>query len=195
MIGYRDFADTELLSRLKENCHESFQKIYRRYWKVCFLQLYRKSGNKELAEELTQNVFVSLWERRSIVVIANLSSYLQTAARYAFINHLKTMLQLDNYADYQKQHGKTDCNNLEEQLAVQDLLSAIEKGINMLPLKTRKIFVLSRLEYQSVKEISRALKISEKAVEYHITQSLKIMRVVLKDYIIVMVLLAILPIA
>ncbi|HWV73539.1 MAG TPA: sigma-70 family RNA polymerase sigma factor [Pseudosphingobacterium sp.] len=188
-MAYCDFTDAELLFKIKENNHEAFKEIYKRYWKVCYLQLFRKSGSKELAEELTQRVFVSLWERRAVAQITNLSSYLLSAVRYSFINHLKTLLQFDHYTDYQQQRIDIGCNNLEEQLAVRDLSISIEKGIEMLPRKTREVFVLSRMEYRSVKEISQALKISEKAVEYHITQSLKAMRIALKDYMIVVVML------
>jgi len=188
-MEYSDFTDAELLIRLKINDHQSFKEIYKRYWKVCFLQLFRKSGSKELAEELTQNVFVSLWERREVVEITNLSAYLLGAVRFSFINHLKTLLQFEEYAASRKLNGQVDCNILEEQLAVRELSVSIEKGINLLPRKTREVFVLSRMEYFSVKEIAQKLKISEKAVEYHITQSLKAMRIALKDYIIIMVLL------
>ncbi|MCL4639236.1 RNA polymerase sigma factor [Olivibacter jilunii] len=184
-MEYCDSTDAELLTKIKENDHQAFKEIYKRYWKVCFLQLFKKSSSKELAEELTQNIFISLWERRQIVEINNLSAYLMSAVRFSFINYLKNVLQFDQYAEYKKTHSEIGANSLEEQLAVRELSISIEKGINMLPRKTREVFVLSRLEYNSVKEIAQKLKISEKAVEYHITQSLKAMRLALKDYMII----------
>ncbi|MFC0318764.1 MULTISPECIES: RNA polymerase sigma factor [Olivibacter] len=184
-MEYCDSTDAELLTKIKENDHRAFKEIYKRYWKVCFLQLFKKSSSKELAEELIQNIFISLWERRQIVEINNLSAYLMSAVRFSFINYLKNVLQFDQYAEYKKTHSEIGANSLEEQLAVRELSISIEKGINMLPRKTREVFVLSRLEYNSVKEIAQKLKISEKAVEYHITQSLKAMRLALKDYMII----------
>lgn len=184
-MEYCDSTDAELLTKIKENDHQAFKEIYKRYWKVCFLQLFKKSSSKELAEELIQNIFISLWERRQIVEINNLSAYLMSAVRFSFINYLKNVLQFDQYAEYKKTHSEIGANSLEEQLAVRELSISIEKGINMLPRKTREVFVLSRLEYNSVKEIAQKLKISEKAVEYHITQSLKAMRLALKDYMII----------
>ncbi|GAA4806169.1 RNA polymerase sigma-70 factor [Olivibacter ginsenosidimutans] len=188
-MEHTDFTDVELLMELKANNHQAFKVIYKRYWKVCFLQVFRKSGSKELAEELTQNVFVSLWERRQVVEISNLSAYLLSAVRFSFINHLKNLLQFDIYVENKKINGEIGCNVLEERLAVRELSVSIEKGINLLPRKTREVFVLSRLEYRSVKEIAQQLKISEKAVEYHITQSLKVMRIALKDYMLLFILL------
>jgi len=182
-------TDTELLSELRNNNHRAFQELYKRHWKKCYLKLFSKSGSRELAEELTQNIFVSLWERRHVVEISNLSAYLISAVRFSFINHLKNLLHFDRYVDNKKVNGEIGSNNLEEQLAVRELSVSIEKGINLLPRKTREVFVLSRMEYNSVKEIAQKLKISEKAVEYHITQSLKAMRIALKDYIIVTILI------
>ncbi|MEH6306597.1 sigma-70 family RNA polymerase sigma factor [Olivibacter sp. CPCC 100613] len=185
-------TDAELLTRIKENDHQAFKEIYKRYWKVCFLQLFKKSSSKELAEELTQNIFISLWERRQVVEISNLSAYLMSAVRFSFINYLKNVLQFDQYSAYKKTQGEIGTNSLEEQLAVRELSVSIEKGINLLPRKTREVFVLSRLEYNSVKEIAEKLKISEKAVEYHITQSLKTMRLALKDYMLIITLVLLL---
>lgn len=185
-------TDAELLTKIKENDHQAFKEIYKRYWKVCFLQLFKKSNSKELAEELTQNIFISLWERRQTVDISNLSAYLMSSVRFSFINYLKNILQFDQYAAYKKTHSEIGANSLEEQLAVRELSISIEKGINLLPRKTREVFVLSRFEYNSVKEIAQKLKISEKAVEYHITQSLKTMRLALKDYLIIIALVSLL---
>jgi len=187
-MDYADLTDAELLLKIKEDDHFAFKEIYKRYWKSCYFQLYRKSGVKELAEELTQNIFVSLWERRDIATISNLSSYLFSAVRFSFINHLKTLLQFDNYVAYKQQVNTESNNSLEEELAASDLSMSIEKGINMLPVKTREVFMLSRFGYRSVKEISETLEISEKAVEYHITRSLKAMRIALKDYIVLLIL-------
>jgi len=186
-MNYADFTDAELLLKIKEDDHVAFKEIYSRYWKSCYFQLYRKSGLSELAEELTQNIFVSLWERRRVATITNLSSYLFSAVRFSFINHLKSLLQFDNYVAY-KQQTNTEFNNSEEEMAASDLSMSIEKGIKMLPVKTREIFMLSRFGYRSVKEISETLEISEKAVEYHITRSLKAMRIALKDYIVLVTL-------
>jgi RNA polymerase sigma-70 factor (ECF subfamily) len=60
---------------------------------------------------------------------------------------------------------------------------AIEKAIYQLPDKTQTVFKMSRFEEKSHKEIAVTLDLSEKSVEYHITQALKFLRVYLKDYL------------
>ena len=63
-----------------------------------------------------------------------------------------------------------------------DLSEAVEQAVNKLPEKSREVFRLSRLEGRSKKEIAKLLQLSEKAIEYHLTKSLKELRVQLKDY-------------
>jgi RNA polymerase sigma-70 factor (ECF subfamily) len=65
---------------------------------------------------------------------------------------------------------------------VGDLTKAVEEVMKKLPEKTYAVFKMSRFENQSVKSIAQQLSLSEKAVEYHITQSLKVLKEQLKSY-------------
>ena len=71
----------------------------------------------------------------------------------------------------------------EHSLSVEEIKATMAQSIQQLPEKTRQIFVLSRYEQQSHREIAERLDLSEKSVEYHITQALKYLRVELKDYL------------
>jgi len=183
-MNYANLKDEDLLCLLQEDNHFAFKEIYKRYWKICYLQVLKKSNNKELAEELTQSIFISLWERRYEQHINQLPAYLLSAVRFSFINHVKRLLRFEQYLNHKQAKQTVEYDSLEQELALKDLKQAIEKGVSLLPYKTREVFRLSRMEYRPVKDIARQLKISEKAVEYHITQSLKTMRMVLKEYLI-----------
>ena len=182
-------SDIELLEGLAENRKDAFREIYMRYWKEIFLAAYKKVRHKELAEELTQNLFISLWERRSEIEIKNLRSYLFGALKYSIINHYKSQIVHEKYIGYLNKSSKEDACSTDQSILLRDLSEAIEKGVSLLPKKTQKVFLLSRVENLSVKDIARVLKISEKAVEYHVTQSLKTMRIHLKDYLMILLLI------
>ncbi|MCL7987870.1 sigma-70 family RNA polymerase sigma factor [Sphingobacterium sp. lm-10] len=179
-----DLTNQTLLSLLKKSDHGAFEEIYRRYWRSLFRQLHAKSGNMELAEELTQKIFVSLWERRAELNIQHLPSYLDAAARFSFINHIKSVIKAERFAHFKKsEDDPQQQNNCIDPLSAKELMGQLYDGLKQLPPKTRQIFVMSRIEYQSVKKIAHALQLSEKAVEYHITKSLKALRIVLRDYL------------
>ena len=63
-----------------------------------------------------------------------------------------------------------------------DLQKAVEEAMKQLPEKTLEVFRMSRFEEKSVREIAEIMKLSEKAVEYHITKSLKVLKEHLNQY-------------
>jgi len=183
-MDYKLLSDDELIVLFKEGDERAFKEIYLRYWQQIYHVAYRKVHHKELAEELTQNLFVELWRRRTSLVINTLSAYLFGSLRYSVINHYKSLLVQESYHNYIKDSNNLGIvNNTDYLLMLNELSEALAKGIALLPKKTAEVFRMSRMEHRSVKDISKQLNISEKAVEYHITQSLKSIRFYLKEYL------------
>lgn len=176
-------TDDELIVLFKDGSERAFREIYTRYWKEVFRVAYKKVHHKELAEELTQNLFVDLWRRKENVCIQSISCYLFGSLKFSIINHYKSQLVRVNYQNKHKSENTGIVANTDYLLMLNELSEALHEGISRLPKKTGEVFKLSRMEHYSIKDISKELNISEKAVEYHITQSLKSMRFHLKDYL------------
>jgi RNA polymerase sigma-70 factor (ECF subfamily) len=182
-MDYTAIKDEHLLKLLQASDEGALREIYLRYWKNLYLTALKKIRCKEVAEELVQNVIVSLWSNRKVTVVRNLEGYLKVAIKYQVINFIKAKLYQDKKSrevmtaeEYEQSLGETG-------MCAKELSTAIDNAILQLPEKTRQVFNLSRFEEQSVKEIARTMNISEKAVEYHITKSIKILKVHLKDFI------------
>lgn len=182
-MNYSLLTDDELIIFFKDGSERAFKEIYLRYWKEIFQVAYKKVSNKELAEELTQNLFTDLWRRRENINIISISCYLFGSLKYSIINHYKSQLVRNNYQNQLRKLDHQTVENTDYLVMLNELSEALNEGISKLPKKTGEVFKLSRMEHYSVKDISRELNISEKAVEYHITQSLKSMRFYLKDYL------------
>lgn len=182
---YAICSDGELLQALTIGDGLAFEAIYKRHWRKVYLTACKKLHSKEVAEELTQNIFVSLWERRATLAITTLESYLMTALKYKVINYIDATL-LKNKIFHNLQQTSTDIvgPNVDNLIAMKEIRAAIEIALTGLPEKTQTIFRLSRFENKTIKEIAALINMNEKAVEYHITQSLKKMRIHLKDFII-----------
>ena len=134
-----------------------------------------------------QNIFVNLWEKRAASSIEHLESYLQAAVKYRVINYFKSFLAKEKYLKNLKtQYSETEDTSATN-LLLHELNAVIDKAIRELPEKTQIIFNLSRTEHYTVKQISESMHLSEKAVEYHITKSLKQLRFYLKEIISVVV--------
>jgi RNA polymerase sigma-70 factor (family 1) len=170
------FTDEQLVSQLSENSKRAFEEIYDRYWYKLFCISFHQTGSREESEELVHDLFESLWKRRAESNISHLSSYLVISMKYLITNHLKSKITWRKYQEYVLLNKMQEISSTEENIQFNDLSEAIDKAMKKLPEKTSKVFQLSRFENQSVKSIAKELRISEKAVEYHITRSLKVLK-------------------
>jgi len=176
-------TDDLLLRLLQTSDEHAFRELYQRYWKKLFTTACYKLKSKEAAEEIVQNIFVSLWEKRATLQIDSLEDYLYIAVKYKVINYVESLMV--RQAGQKQLAGNTTDESTEATIMINDLHAAIQQALKQLPAKTREVFTMSRFEKCSVREIARHMGLTEKAVEYHITQSLKLMRVSLKDYMVV----------
>ncbi|NII23539.1 sigma-70 family RNA polymerase sigma factor [Pseudoflavitalea sp. X16] len=183
MMDYKVFDDEILLKLLKGGDGAALEEIYNRYSETVFVTAFRKVRSKEVAEELVQNLFISLWAKKEQARIEKLEAYLHAAIRYQVIDYIRSKILRERYTQFAKDQLTVDENASESKLLLQELSIAIDNTIKKLPQKTQEIFRLSRYEHRSVKEIAQYMNLSEKAVQYHVTQSLKFMRLHLRDFI------------
>jgi RNA polymerase sigma-70 factor (family 1) len=173
-------ADDELVILMKKSDEKAFRMIYGRYWKNLYLIALRKLNSKEAAEEIIQNIFTALWEKRGQTEISNLGNYLMKATRNRIINQIALLETRQRFLNSFQTNDKD--NSTQAILASRELNDILQKAIELLPTKTKEIFKLSRFENFTVKEIAETMDLTEKGVEYHITNASKLLRVYLKDF-------------
>ncbi|SDE63894.1 RNA polymerase sigma-70 factor, ECF subfamily [Dyadobacter soli] len=175
-----------LLLALQKGDAEAFTAIYKAYWYDMFLVAYRKLRNKEAAEEIVQDIFLRVWRERDTLHIENLNYYLFSAVRYEVIDHIRAKGRTFEYLDYYGAVDSIQDLNTENQLALDELLRVIDECLHILPEKTREIFRLHKLEYWPISRIAPRFGLSEKAVEYHLTKSVRVVRTHLKEVMILL---------
>jgi RNA polymerase sigma-70 factor (ECF subfamily) len=140
------------------------------------------------AEEIVQNIFSTLWEKRKSLHINDPRNYLYIAVRNSVINLVRSKIKERKYWDYYSKFIPVKEEATTHVVEFGELELAMERAVSHLPEKSRKVFRLSREEGRSNAEIAELLHVSEKAIEYHLTQSLRKLRVHLKDFILVLLL-------
>ncbi|OUJ75642.1 hypothetical protein BXP70_04580 [Hymenobacter crusticola] len=188
MRTYVSWTDDALLQALATNDRTAFAELYERYWYRVFAVAYRKLKSREIAEELVQDLFATLWHKRAEQAIQQLEYYLLAAINRRVIGYLRAHQVRAAYADYCRRSQTEASQETEHDLAASDLSEAFAKALLRLPEQSREIFRLSRLEHIPVAEIALRLNLSPKAVEYHLTKSLKLLRVYLRDFTLMAVL-------
>ncbi len=129
--------------------------------------------NKEDADEIVNDSFLAVWEKKeSIEFGEHLKSYLYTIVKNKSINFLKKRkIELD--FDDKAHEVSSNLSNPSQLLEIKELENKVQYLIENLPLKCRQVFVLSRKEQLSNKEIASILDISPKTVENQITIAIK----------------------
>lgn len=182
MIERHIHTDQELLDAIRHDDEKAFAELFQRHWRKVHAMAYTRVRSKEVTEEIVQDIFVSLWNKRASVTINHLSSYLYQAVKFKALNYIASKLVQEKYWDYYKTFIPQKENATDIAVEYNDLLQAVEEGMEGLPEKSKRVFRLNRLEGHSIAEIAASLNLSEKAIQYHLTQSVKKLRVHLKNY-------------
>jgi RNA polymerase sigma-70 factor (family 1) len=182
--SYTSYKDQELLGAIRRDDECAFAELFARYGKVTYKMAYSRVRSREAAEEIVQSLFITLWDKRATLSINNISSYFFAAVKHRVLNAIESKIVHKKYWDYYKNFIPRQENITEHTVEFNELMEAIEKRMEYLPEKSRKVFRLNHFEGQSIAEIANRLDLSEKAIQYHLSRSLKELRLHLKDFII-----------
>lgn len=161
---------------LKNSDKRTYALIIETYSPALMGYIFSLTNDKAFSKDIIQNVFLKLWEKREKLSInSSIKSYLFKSAYNEFINlyHKENSLSAleKNYHESLSHIAQnTDDDNFEQ------LISEVFHEIDKLPPKCKEVFLLSRREGLTNKEIAKYLGISVKTVEAQITKSFKILR-------------------
>ncbi|MEN0051797.1 MAG: RNA polymerase sigma-70 factor [Bacteroidota bacterium] len=173
-------TDRQLLAAIGEGDQEAFDALFRQYYRYLITIAYGYVKDVEWSKDLAQEVFLSLWKRKETLQI---SYSVKAFLRGAIINQCKTALR--------NQHPTIELSNIEfdisseenaqKTIELEELNQSIAAIIASMPERCRAIFLLSRKENLSHKEIAEKLNISTKTIENQMTKALKMLRNGLKE--------------
>ncbi|MFB2120788.1 RNA polymerase sigma-70 factor [Parapedobacter sp. 2B3] len=182
MPNYDSALDEDLLLLLKSNDEAAFTALYNRYWKKLFVMAGYRMGNLEEAEEIVQDIFAALWNRRHTLELAtDLAKYLAVSVKYRVIKTLDRHYREQRYIDSVVCKEQVD-HSTEEKLSFDELSEELAKYVSQLPERCQLVFRLSREEGLSQKQIAENLQISEKTVEAHLAKAFKTLRIKLGNF-------------
>jgi len=170
-----------------------FEEVYTLYFKPLHVYAGIIVKDETEAEEIVQNVFMKIWEKKERIEIqTSLKAYLYKAVYFDSLNllkHQKVKSSYQTHSTYVMKNSKAA--SATDQLLHRNLEDRLRTALNELPEQCRTVFQLSRFEDLKYREIAGRLQISEKTVENHMGKALKILRLKLADFVTVMVLVMI----
>lgn len=146
------------------------------------LYIAKATGNKEDAEEIVHDIFISIWENRAnLHADTNLSSLLFSIAYKRRIDFFRRSLHKPIYEDYMQFHNELTADE-HNQLEYNDFCNIFNKALQQVPARFQTLLALSRIHGLTTEEIAHRLNISQKTVQNGISQGLKLLREHLDNY-------------
>jgi len=173
---YDQLSDIELVQLLKISDEAAFNEIYKRFQGLLYVYACRITHEENEAEDIVQEVFIYLWDKRASVVLNVLSSWLYQAVRYRFFDRLDRRKVRAGHRTSLQSFLEGATYGPDEYVRERELIQLVEKGIAALPSKMQEIFILSRREQLSHKEIASRLNVSEKTVKNQVHNALRILK-------------------
>lgn len=175
-------ADNELIEKLRNGDVEAFDQVYQRYAGRLYAFSMKYLKSKEEAEELVQSVFLKLWEtQKKLKKETSFKSYLFTIGYNEICNIFRRRKYQLNFLANLSFKSSEASGETEEQIDFVFKKEQVDQIIAQLPEKHRTVFLKSRKEGKSTKEISDELNLSKGTVDNYISESLKFIRTNLKD--------------
>jgi len=178
--------DKALFDLLKQGDEAAFSKIYKLYWLDLYNAAYKRLPEKEKCQDVIQNVFADLWNRRAELDLEKPLAYLHTAVRFQVLKHIARTPQ-NNFFTQSFENELISPLQADDELLAREVKGLIELFIKALPEKRRKIFLLHYFAGLSTAKISVQLNVSQKTVQNQLTTATHALRLRLNQLFLVIV--------
>lgn len=174
-------SDTQAAQELKGGNMAALGYFYQLYHRQLYQFLQAYCRDHDLAEEMVQCSFLKIWEKRHrIDVEKSMKNWIYTLAKNLLIDQLRQRRSQEKVWDNHPPAVEEDYSTLN-QIIYADYQRVVSSGLLRLPARNQEVFDLSRAQQRSNKEIAEQLNISVKAVEKHLTKTLRFLKGFLKD--------------
>lgn len=183
-MSLQQHTDHALVRLWQAGEEAGFDSLYQRYFPMVLELLTRKTGSLDMARELVQETFLSVYTAKErIHLVDSLNAYIFTIARNKVFSFYRHELVKKKYEQNLLKDGlEPSVNNISDWIESRELQRLIHQTVNGMPPKCKQVFQLSREQRLSQKDIAKHLNISENTVEQHIRKALNILRKAIDDH-------------
>jgi RNA polymerase sigma-70 factor (ECF subfamily) len=181
--NYNSLPDTELLQLMAQDDQLAFAKLYQRHVDILYRTAYKRLPLPYKAEDLVQEIFLTLYRKRhELTDIQDIRAWLFTTLRHRILNEIRDLYLHEQHHQQIATHTPQTTTPLTE-YELKQLETQLHQALTQLTERCRQIFLLSRSQQRTNREIAQQLGISIQAVEKHMGRALRLLRRELgKDY-------------
>lgn len=154
------------------------EQIYHAHWESVFDAAFKRVGDEDVAQDIVQEIFISLWQnRKTLEIKGELGAYLHGAVKYRVINHFRSVAMRDGHqTEFAFLMEDKHTAPADSGLILQDADREVEQAMAQLPERMRLMVAMSRKEDKTIKEIASELDVSVQTVKNQITAAMKILK-------------------
>ncbi|HVS95765.1 MAG TPA: sigma-70 family RNA polymerase sigma factor [Puia sp.] len=176
-MNYSQMTDCQLFDLLQRDSRDAFASIYRRHIDGVYLCIYRLGGDRDLASDLAQEVFKSLWDYRMQLRDArHLRAYIYFVARGHFLSHLRSRRTAGYAKDELAFLAEAGEPSIELTIVTEEAFAELEAALRELSPQRRRVIQLRYFEGLDVRTIASQLKIAPQTVRNHLSQTIEFLR-------------------
>lgn len=181
---------TEALSpNLQPYDDAAFEQLFKLHYKALHAYAFVILKDHAMAEEMVQGMFMKFWERRDLLQISSsIKAYLYKSIYNDCLNHLKHEKIKFKHQEYSMNSLPNHSEPASAKVEMNDLKTNLSIAMNDLPEQCRTIFQMSRFEELKYREIADQLGLSIKTVENQMGKALRILRLKLSDFLVLILL-------
>lgn len=179
-IDHHDQKD--LLRRLRGGDHAAFDKLYHRHSKALYWKLQRMVKDSDEADELLQELFVKVWEKREQIIIQqSFEAYLYRVAQRMAVDYFRKLARQSRVQDEAFHYTDAMAEDTEELLIAKETRQLLDNAIAQLPEQRQRAFILCKIEGKSHQEAAEIMGISPNTVHNHLVKAMSTVRTYLAN--------------
>jgi RNA polymerase sigma-70 factor (family 1) len=172
MVLTNHIDEKDLLLRLQNGDHTAFEILYQRHSRQLLAKLDRKLATPDEADDLIQELFIKIWERRhQIDPEQDFAGYLYRIGQRMVTDHYRKLARTAILHERVQLESTESINTLEDQLAEKETRELIQQAIEQLPKQQQRAFNLCKIEGKSYKEAAEIMDISPETVHVHLVKA------------------------
>jgi len=177
------YNEKELLSQIAGGDRDAFRELYSRYFPLVERYVSLFESSKRNQEELTQDVFVRIWEKRGkLAGVESFKNYLFFVSRNVVYNYIRALKVRKKLNDLEDSADASSESNLENELLFKQYYKIALEAIEKLPAGRRKILKMSVDQALTLDEIAEALSISRSGVKKQLYAATAFVRQYLQEH-------------
>lgn len=169
--------EKNLLTAIKNGDKKAFEQLYHQYKRLIYHNIYKLVHIHEVTEELTQDVFIKIWQQREMLAVEkSFPAFLYRIAGNLTIDFYRRAAQDKKLRENLMQIASEFYNPLEVDITTRENVDKVQSAMRQLPPRRREVFTLCKLEGRSYLEVAALLGISAGTVNDHIVKATKFLR-------------------